>query len=144
MEYFLLKFVYAFQFWLRLNKITATIHDGLRTIVISKLTNIFVVTLVTDFTMVSFVTRVFSVPISTIIAVATIVTSVYWLLWLRERTYSVSGKNIARLVTLCRLSSEEFWYLTFRFNYICSADIFLHKLETCQLFTIRLNKYGFL
>jgi hypothetical protein len=110
---------------------------------ISELTNIFVVTLFTDFTMVNFVTRVFSIPISTIIAVAIIVTSVYWLLWLRERTYSVSGKNIARLVTLCRLSSEEFWYLTCRFNHICIADIFLHRLGTCQLFTIRLNKYGF-
>jgi len=37
-------------------------------------------------------------------------------------------KNIARLFTVRRLSSEEFLYLACRFNHICSADIFLHRL----------------
>jgi hypothetical protein len=97
---------------------------------ITVVTNIFVVTLVTNVTIVSFATKVSNVPKSTIIAVATMVTSVCWLLWLRERIYSVSRKNIARLVTLCRLSSEEFWYPACRFHHICSADIFLHRLET--------------
>jgi hypothetical protein len=39
--------------------------------------NIFVVTLATNVTMFSFVTKVSGVPISTIVAVATMVTSVY-------------------------------------------------------------------
>ena len=46
--------------------------------------NIFVVTWVTNVTMISFVTKVSGDPISTIVAVATMVTIVYWLLWLRE------------------------------------------------------------
>jgi hypothetical protein len=57
--------------------------------------------------MVSFVTKVSSVPKSTIVIVATMVTSVYWLLWLRENTCCVSRKNISRLVTLRRLPSKK-------------------------------------
>jgi len=68
-------------------------------------TNIFVVTVVTKVTMVSFVTKVSGVPIPTIVAVATMVASVYWLLWLREHA------NVYGFTHILYLSSYMFQFL---------------------------------
>ena len=78
---------------------------------ITVVSNIFVVTLVTDFTMVSFVTKVSGVPITTIIAVATMVNSVYWLLWLRERTKSVRILPVCLLFAVYPRRNSYTWHV---------------------------------
>jgi hypothetical protein len=79
-------------------------------------------------------------------------TSVCWLLLLRERTKSVSRKNISCLSHCdflsgysCRLTSERncrHWQSqSCRFNHICSIDIFIRRVQTYQkqLFVRSLN-----